>query len=311
MKQVYILLPIYKPNLDWLSEQIDSIATQTYTEFICIVSHDGGVSELQREKIVQTFPDDRFVYTSSKNRLGTYRHIERLISEYGFRADFFALSDQDDVWKPQKIQRKMEYFADPEVCAVSANAFIIDEKLEKISRKTCFEWFGIKGKETPYSLLLNQLTGASAIFRSAKFVGCLPFPANLGSAVHDHWLYITAISNGSIKFEVEPLWLYRQHKDNQIGASAGRWTFIRVLKGMRKAASIVMKRVSAKEDVVIQQGRIFHKEVCRRWPEKAPVDDLFASQIGFKRRIMLMSPREVFQSNIESLRVALSRSPKR
>ena len=305
---IVILLPVFRPNIDWLSDQLNSIAKQTFANFRCVVSYDGFVAEREQRMIEGLLPDKRFVFICISQYAGTYRHVERLIIEHGFSAEFFALCDQDDVWDTYKIQKLMNHFRDPSVCAVSANALIVDQYLEPIGGHTTFKWFGIRSLVSPYSSILNQLTGASAIFRSINFVRCIPFPENLGSAVHDHWLYISAISNGLVHFESEPLWLYRQHKDNQIGASASHNNFLRFLKALKKVWLIAKNRTHREEDVFIRQGRLFLSESIKRWPNGVGCIDVLNSPISLKMRLILLTPKELMISNLESLRVALTRN---
>jgi hypothetical protein len=202
----------------------------------------------------------------------------------------------------------MKYFLDPIVSAISANGWIVNQDLVPIGGRTTFGWFRIQSQVTPYSSVLNQITGASAIFRSSCMGRCIPFPENLGSAVHDHWLYMTAISNGLVKFESEPLWLYRQHNDNQIGASAGRNNVFRFIKALKKVLLIIRNRAHREEDVVIRQGRLFLSEATKRWPKTADHSDVLCSPLSFRRRVILLSPKELIISNLESLRVALTRN---
>lgn len=303
-----ILLPIFRPNVDWLSDQLNSIANQTFKNFRCVVSYDGSVAEREQKIIEELLPDKRFAFLYGHQHAGTYLHVERLIREHGVGCDFFALCDQDDVWDPHKIQKQMNYFVDPSVSAVSANGWIVNQDLGSIGGKTTFNWFRIQSQVTPYSSVLNQVTGASAIFRSSCMVKCIPFPENLGSAVHDHWLYITAISNGMVEFESEPLWSYRQHEDNQIGASASQNNFFRFIKALRKIILIVKTRVHKEEDVVIRQGRQFLSEATDRWPKVDGGHDVLGSPLSLLKRVILLSPKELMISNLESLRVALTRN---
>ncbi len=303
-----ILLPIFRPNFNWLSDQLNSIAMQTFKNFRCIVSYDGLATEQEQRIIEELLPDERFVFSYSQQHAGTYSHVERLIRDHGASCNFFALCDQDDMWDPHKLQKQMNYFLDPIVSAISANGWIVNQDLVPIGGRTTFGWFRIQSQVTPYSSVLNQITGASAIFRSSCMGRCIPFPENLGSAVHDHWLYMTAISNGLVKFESEPLWLYRQHNDNQIGASAGRNNVFRFIKALKKVLLIIRNRAHREEDVVIRQGRLFLSEATKRWPKTADHSDVLCSPLSFRRRVILLSPKELIISNLESLRVALTRN---
>ena len=82
MEAISILLPVFRPNLLWLQEQLDSIAVQTYSAFRCVVSHDGSLDSFSADQIKSVLPDDRFTLVIGSKHLGTYKHVEYLISEF-------------------------------------------------------------------------------------------------------------------------------------------------------------------------------------------------------------------------------------
>ena len=118
-----------------------------------------------------------------------------------------------------------------------------------------------------FGLVLNQLTGASGMYRSKDFVKSLPFPRMVNNkvCVHDHWLYLCAVSTGGIEFSNEILWKYRQHEHNLIGASANSPLLFRYLRGLSKVLNIITNRFVKSSDPVIHQGLIFQSELSSRY----------------------------------------------
>ena len=55
------------------------------------------------------------------------------------RGEIIFLSDQDDVWKKNKMREIERVFEDPKVMAVVHDAQIVDEKLSSLN-ETTFEW---------------------------------------------------------------------------------------------------------------------------------------------------------------------------
>jgi hypothetical protein len=306
METVSILLPVFKPNIVWLQEQIDSIAAQTFKGFSCVISHDGPDPGCVLNKITAILPDKRFKVVSNSKHLGTYRHVESLISEFGLHSTYFALCDQDDVWSPKKIESQLSRFASSEVSVVSNNGLIVNEHLEPIRGITTFSWFGISPKYETFGSIRNQLTGASVLFRSDRFIQAVPFPENLGNAVHDHWLYIAANATGGASFDPETMWLYRQHSENQIGASANRRLLSRAAKGLQKVVSIFKNRFFSNEDPVMRQGRIFLKAAGERWGPDKIKSDVLSNELSKVDRLKNLQPRILIGSSLESLRVAIS-----
>ncbi|MBK5238628.1 MAG: hypothetical protein JJE28_05910 [Actinomycetales bacterium] len=78
-----------------------------------------------------------------------------------------------------------------------------------------------------FALLMrrNIVTGATVLFRRSLLTFVLPFPKHW---VHDEWLAVMAAALGKIDVSEDQLVKYRQHSNNQIGATAltlkGRWS---------------------------------------------------------------------------------------
>ena len=306
MESISILLPVFSPNIPWLKVQLESIAAQTFKSFRCVVSHDGPVASSISDQIYSVLPDNRFKLVLNSNHLGTYRHVDYLISEFGLKSMFFALCDQDDVWLPKKLESQLSNFAYLDVSAVSNNGLIVNDQLESIRGSTTFDWFGISHEFQHFGSVRNQLTGASALFRSDRCIHIVPFPEKIGNSVHDHWLYVASVATGGVCFDAEPLWLYRQHEGNQIGATANRRLISRLARGIHKMVSIVKNRYILKNDPVISQGRVFLNAARERWATDVLDSDVLCRDLNRTERIGLLRPKILIGSSFESLRVAIS-----
>lgn len=207
----------------YLKDQLESIASQTQPPDEMIVRDDCST-----DKTVEIIKD--FIKTAkfpvhleiNKCNLGSRKNFEAAIQQC--KGDIIFLSDQDDVWHQDKIQKMSSYLIDsPNAGGVFCNAVVTDQKLQpkgftvwdtlgfNISKQTQFQ----KGKSFDLLLRSNVVTGAALAFRSYFKNLILPIP---DSWVHDGWiaLLIAAVSDTGVI--PEPLVYYRQHSDNQIGA---------------------------------------------------------------------------------------------
>ena len=309
-ESILILLPVFGYNELWLKRQLNSISVQTYSDFLCIVSHDGHVSSDEADHIQMLLPDFRFQLVIQETRLGIYRHIEGLIKTYAFAHRYFVLCDQDDVWASEKLSKQVQGIEHCDATVVSVNAEIVDSLEMGIGGKNTFEWFGVDKTNNRLGLVLNQLTGASGIYRSQRLKKCLPFPRMVHEkvCVHDHWLYLCALVSGGISFDEECLWKYRQHNSNLIGAKAGGSHLKRLMRGLAKGWAILKARFIDRHDPVIQQGFVFQEALESRFSSKMLRAELIL--IGPSRdsddlRFLLQN---VFSSRLESLRLIISRN---
>ena len=117
--------------------------------------------------------------------------------------------------------------------------------------------------------------------------------------------YGAAVRGGAF-FDEAPMWLYRQHERNQIGASAQSGSLSRLYKGWQKSNSIVKNRFLLKDDPVIRQGRLFLEAANERWLSDVLKNDVLSRELSRTDRIQLLRPATLLGSSLESLRVAIS-----
>ena len=151
------------------------------------------------------------------------------------RGELVALSDQDDVWRDDKLATLVPLFdADPELELVHTDARLVNadgaplgHSLLEALEVTATERAGLThGDGFAVLLRRNLVTGATVVFRRTLLDAAQPLPAEW---VHDEWLAAVAAAHGSgaLRLLPEPLIDYRQHGANEIGARrptlADRW----------------------------------------------------------------------------------------
>jgi len=210
----------------FLRDQLDSIAAQTLLPAELVVcddrSQDGTLDILEEFKNRVPFPVA--IHLNEKN-LGSTRNFEKAIGLCS--GEFIALSDQDDVWKPHKLERLMEAFQEhPEAGYVFSDAELVDEQLQPLPHSL---WDSIgfrgairerfdKGEQVPCFARQHIVTGATMTFRASVGRMAMPFPTE-GNWIHDGWIALVSSATGSPGIPVdETLVSYRQHSNQQIGA---------------------------------------------------------------------------------------------
>jgi glycosyltransferase involved in cell wall biosynthesis len=191
----------------YITVQLQSILCQLADGDEVIVvddaSHDGTVA------IVESFHDERIRITRNLTNRGVVASFERAILEA--RGDVIFLSDQDDLWKPDKVSRFLQIFNDPKVTLALSDADIIDAD----GRMRGQSYFQARGGFVPgvmQNILRNHYIGCTMAFRRQILTYCLPFPKNL--PMHDSWIGIVNDSFGKTAYIDEPLVLYRRHGQN-------------------------------------------------------------------------------------------------
>ena len=209
----------------YLGEQLESIAGQTLRPAELVVcddgSTDGTVALVERFAAGAPFPVH--VHVNPAN-LGVTANFAQAISRC--HGSVIALSDQDDVWLPEKLERQAGAFRGrPEVGAVFSDAELVDGELRPLGR-TMFEVTGFTpsrrrrlqaGHGLEILVAHSVVCGATLAFRSSFRDVLLPIPT---SGLHDLWIAGLMVSAADVVALPEPLIRYRQHGANQIGAPA-------------------------------------------------------------------------------------------
>lgn len=208
----------------YLKDQLESIASQTLPPHELVVCDDRSTDDTVA--IVQVFashaPFPVRLFLNPTN-LGSTKNFEQAIQRC--EGDLIALSDQDDVWRPQKLERTVEAFsALPVIGAVFTDGEVVDERLRSLGyRLSEAAGFGPRrrerfehGQAVEVLLKNNVVTGATLAFRRAFLKAILPIPATW---VHDAWIALLIAALGKVAIIDEPLVFYRQHQQQQIGVT--------------------------------------------------------------------------------------------
>ena len=217
-EKIDVLLATYNGE-KYLKEQIDSILNQSYKNIRLVISDD--CSKDDTRKILKEYEkDERVELHLQEKNLGYIRNFEYLLKQV--KNDLYMLSDQDDVWLPEKIEKSLETLKKNNADMVFGDLEVVDENLN-----TIYPSFGdfmllnrkIKQQINSYKLnyLYNCVTGCTILSKKKFLKDILPLPYKSKYVVHDHWMALMVSFNGKMTYMPEKYIKYRQHGDNQIG----------------------------------------------------------------------------------------------
>lgn len=226
MKQPLVSVALATFNGErYLPGQLDSIANQSYDNLEIVACDDGSTDKtVEILKEYSTSCNLRW-HVNSKN-IGFVKNFEKAISLS--RGEFIALSDQDDIWRRDKIEVLVAnignyslIYSDTSMMDENDNIFVPSKKREYLNN----DHTGISFLETVF---VNYVVGNSCMFRKDILDLALPIPD--GQPVHDWWLAAVASKRNGIKYYDDQLVMYRQHRDNVAGYE--RLSLVRDLKKM-------------------------------------------------------------------------------
>jgi glycosyltransferase involved in cell wall biosynthesis len=232
---IAICMATFDPDMELFRAQVESLREQTDARWVCVISDDCSSRERFTQLQSVVADDDRFTVSRSERRLGFYRNFERALRLAPADAELLALCDQDDRWRPEKLEVLRRALGTAQL-AYSDQRLV--DRGGAVLRGTM--WEGRRNNHTNLASLLiaNSITGAATLFRREIAELALPFPDVPGLQFHDHWLGLVALAAGDIAYVDRPLYDYVQHAGAVFGeVSGGRPARARrgILRGGRGA----------------------------------------------------------------------------
>lgn len=222
--KIGVLLATYNGE-KYLSEQVDSIFQQAGFNII-IFAHDDGSSDSTKillEENRQKY-QDRFIVLQGASTGSSKSNFMYLIEQaLKYRIDYFFFADQDDVWQRQKVKVMMKKMKEVEVaekpCVIFSDMKVVDENLNEIA-PSFFNYINANPERIlPNQLIMQSFIAGCSMLVNRKTAELSIYYTNIDNIfMHDWWLALIGAYIGQIFCIKEPLVLYRQHGNNQIGA---------------------------------------------------------------------------------------------
>ena len=210
LPKVAVLMCTYNGER-FLEQQLKSIFSQSRVQIVLYVNDDG--SDDSTLGILESFQNGNNVVITRSERIGSsvgYRNLLQL----DIQSDYFAFSDQDDIWHHDKLITLIETIGEtvtPSLAFsnrnyVSSEGFLIGRsKVKATDRHFNFAlWENLAPGNT-------QLLNLSAVqLLREKYL-------NTDTMLIDAWIFLIISFCGNVQFVPESLVSYRLHESNQIG----------------------------------------------------------------------------------------------
>lgn len=233
-KKVAILMCTYNGQA-FLAEQLRSFADQSFTNWDLWVSDDGSSDETLH--ILQEFSQknpSHTVHVIKGPRKGFAKNFLSLSSHPDIQADFFAISDQDDVWDIDKIQVAVDWLETipyDTPALYTCRVELIDGEGQHIGYSPSCP------KEPSFrNALVQNIAGGHTMVMNKAAHAALQNSSNVDVPFHDWWFYLCVTGlGGKVHFDERALAKYRQHGGNLVGLNssiiAKSARFLRLLRG--------------------------------------------------------------------------------
>jgi glycosyltransferase involved in cell wall biosynthesis len=213
---VAIIMTTYN-GADFIEEQIESILKQRNVNVHLYISDDNST-----DSTLNIINDYRQKY--SENFQGLFnvqfkspcKNFLNLVNKINDSYDYYAFSDQDDVWYPDKLEHAINII-DQGHDLYCGRTEIVNSKLTSFGHSPLFSF-----PPSFQNAIVQSIAGGNTMVFNKKIFTLLKNNSQVDVQSHDWWTYILATFTGhKVYYDRNSKVLYRQHNHNYNGSNLG------------------------------------------------------------------------------------------
>lgn len=204
----------------YLAEQLDSFAAQSHTNWEVWVSDDASKDNTRTilKAYTQKWPERRLSIHSGPAK-GFAANFLSLVCKADIKADYYAYSDQDDIWEADKLARavtRLKSVPRNIPALYCSRTRLVDADNNEIGLSPLFS----KSPSFANALMQNIGGGNTMVFNHAARALICDAGKNLPIVSHDWWAYMVVSGcGGKVFYDSKPTLRYRQHGGNLFGTN--------------------------------------------------------------------------------------------
>jgi glycosyltransferase involved in cell wall biosynthesis len=281
LPNIIVLMSVYNPGA-YLEPQLLSILKQSNVSLKLLIRDDGS-SEYgalaSLNNLISTYSNIDII---TQRNIGIVNSFLSLINYADNNYDYYAFSDQDDVWHKNKLLRATALLTERSDAAIPAmycsRVEYVAENLEhigysEIPSSICFE----------HALVENIAFGCTIVInKAAKDILSREMPSC--ALMHDWWVYLVISALGKVIYDSWPSMKYRQHNKNAVG---GTNRFF--IKNMKKLL-LFIKNIQSGKKRTTDQAEEFKKiyEAYLNKEQNIEINNFIKPKTKFKWRLKLI-----------------------
>lgn len=198
---VSIIIPVYN-QADYLAETLDSVLSQTYNRWECIIINDGSIDDSERIALEYCKKDSRFSYIYQENQGVVSARNNAIAESHG---KYILPLDGDDMISPQYIEKAIFYFEHhPDTKLVYCLA----------------DRFG--GKNEPWviedysyqKIIWSNMIFCSAIYRRTDFDQTTGYNVNMKYGLEDWDFWLSLLDEKSQVYRIPEILFHYRYREN-------------------------------------------------------------------------------------------------
>ncbi len=248
---VSVIIPVYN-SASTLSQAIDSVLEQTYSNFEIIAVNDGSTDNSL--ELLKGYDSKIRLITQANAGVATARN--RAIAEAN--GELVAFLDSDDWWLPHKLARQVAFLQKhPKIDLVHSAYQIVDENDKVTNPAVLIKLNLLKSDEFAQYQLVRNLIGILTVCLWKRILPTIPFDDQ--QPPYEDWdLWAHLISKGyKVGYQPEVLASYRVNLQSSTFQKA---TDVRTPQIIEQILSVPLDFLPAKAARWVEQRRTFTKE---------------------------------------------------
>ncbi len=245
--KIAILMATYNGE-KYIRQQVESIMNQTEQDFLLVIHDDGSTDGTVEviEELAAIYGASRLQILEGPSTGSAKMNFLWMLSQV--QASYYMFADQDDVWKMDKIAKSKERFWQISCGIGSTREYefnynlvftdmeVVDENLRQMYPSFIASIDRNIDHVLPGQLIIDNMAAGCTMFFARDLRDVIV--DNLENVdmskveMHDRLIITVAAVLGTVSGINEPLSLYRQHGNNEMGA-VHETTFDKVIRNVR------------------------------------------------------------------------------
>lgn len=231
---VSIIMPCYNAER-YIAQSIESVLAQSYQNWELIITDDASTDKSVEIISKYSKNDDRISVMVPDEHQGIARTRNMSISRA--RGRFMAFLDNDDLWKPEKLEKQIKFMLEKEIGFSYTSYELVDQ--DGITKNKIIQTQGVVDYK---KYLRNTIIGCGTVMIDRDIVGHFGMPINDTSDDMAAWLSI--LRRGFKAYPLDEVLLqYRvtgkSASSNKIKAASDVWRVYRKIEKLSWPKAIV------------------------------------------------------------------------
>ena len=202
----------------YIGDQLNSIIKQNYKNWSLIISDDNSSDDTIKiiKKFIKANPKQKISLVNGPQK-GYANNFLSMVCNKNFKADYYAFSDQDDIWLSSKIEVAINQLNTFRVKNIPllycGRTNYVSENLKMLGMSPLF-----KKRPSFKNAIVQNIAGGNTMVFNNNLKLILEKIGITNVVSHDWWVYLIVTGvEGSVFFDHNAYILYRQHGDALIG----------------------------------------------------------------------------------------------